>query len=215
MTAADASRLVADRQVRARFTEEAVTVYQAYTPAMADAALAAGTFVAPFKRERMTWIKPSFLRMMYRFGWATKPGQERVLAIETTRQGFEWALAHASPGHYAPTVHTDADAWKAQLRTSPVRVQWDPKRSVTLQPLPRRALQVGLSGGAVERYVEDWIVRISDVTDLARTVRRDVGAGRLDEAASMLPREVPYPLPEGISKRIGGTETDGEFPAGP
>jgi hypothetical protein len=38
----------------------------------------------------MTWIKPSFLWMMYRCGWATKPGQERVLAIQITREGFEW-----------------------------------------------------------------------------------------------------------------------------
>jgi hypothetical protein len=49
------------------------------------------------------------------------------------------------------------------------------------------------------------IVRISDVTDLARAVHRHVAAGRLDEAESRLPREVPYPLPERICERIGGT----------
>ncbi|MDG9704421.1 DUF4291 domain-containing protein [Streptomyces sp. DH37] len=205
MTAADTPRPAAERRVRACFTEETITVYQAYAPVIADAALAAGTFVAPFKRERMTWIKPSFLWMMYRSGWATKPGQEKVLAVEMRREGFEWALAHASLSHYAPEVHTDADAWKEQLRASPVRVQWDPERSVTLQPLPQRAVQVGLSGEAVERYVEDWIVRISDVTDLAQAVHRHVAAGRLDEAESRLPREVPYPLPERIRERIGGT----------
>ncbi|WP_425576395.1 DUF4291 family protein [Streptomyces glaucosporus] len=59
MTGTDTSRPVVDRQVRARFTEETITVYQAYPPAVADAALAAGTFVAPFKHERMAWIKPS------------------------------------------------------------------------------------------------------------------------------------------------------------
>ncbi|GAA2454028.1 hypothetical protein [Streptomyces macrosporus] len=46
-------------------------------------------------------------------------------------------------------------------------------------------------------------------------MERYVEAGRLDEAASGLPREVSYPLPEGIRKRIGGTETGGEFPARP
>ena len=50
----------------------------------------------------MTWIKPSFLWMMHRSGWATKPGQERVLAIEITRAGFEWALSHAALSHYDP-----------------------------------------------------------------------------------------------------------------
>ena len=40
----------------------------------------------------MTWIKPSFLWMMYRCGWGLKEGQETVLAVEITREGFEWAL---------------------------------------------------------------------------------------------------------------------------
>ena len=56
------------RQVRAVFDAETVIVYQAYRHAIADAALAAGTFVAPFSMNRMTWIKPSFLWMMYRCG---------------------------------------------------------------------------------------------------------------------------------------------------
>ncbi|XVQ86939.1 DUF4291 family protein [Microbispora siamensis] len=59
--------------------------YQAYDPATAAPAVAARRFVPPFKRERMTWIKPSFLWMMYRCGWATKPGQTRVLAIDIMR----------------------------------------------------------------------------------------------------------------------------------
>jgi hypothetical protein len=69
-------------------------VYQAYSPEIADAAVRAGTFVPPFSLDRMTWIKPSFGWMMHRCGWATKPGQERVLAIQISRAGFEWALAH-------------------------------------------------------------------------------------------------------------------------
>ncbi|MFI7446306.1 DUF4291 domain-containing protein [Nonomuraea sp. NPDC049714] len=87
------------RQIRAAYDEESITVYQAYDPALADPAVAAQRFVAPFKRERMTWIKPSFLWMMYRCGWATKPGQTRVLAIALTHEGFAWALAHSCLSH--------------------------------------------------------------------------------------------------------------------
>jgi hypothetical protein len=76
------------RQIRAAQTAAPITVYQAYSPAIASPALAAGRFVAPFKRERMTWIKPSFLWMAYRSGWGTKPGQEQVLAVEITREGL-------------------------------------------------------------------------------------------------------------------------------
>src|SRR4051812_44139847 len=137
------------REVRAQYSDETIVVYQAYAAPIADAALAAGTFTGPFKRERMTWVKPSFLWMMYRSGWATKPGQERVLAVEMTRTGFDWALAHASLSHFDRQVHGSAEEWAAQKRASPVRVQWDPERSLTLRPLPHRAIQIGLSGEAV------------------------------------------------------------------
>src|SRR5262245_23664513 len=120
------------RQVRAAFSAELITVYQAYPPEIAERAVAAGRFVAPFKRERMTWIKPSFLWMMYRCGWASKPGQERVLAMQITRTGFDWALEHACLSQYDPHQHADHAAWRRQLKASPVRVQWDPERSMRL-----------------------------------------------------------------------------------
>ena len=34
-----------------------------------------------YSTTRMTWIKPNFLWMMYRSGWAEKKGQENILAI--------------------------------------------------------------------------------------------------------------------------------------
>lgn len=46
----------------------------------------------------MTWLEPSFLWMMYRSGCAQKEGQERVLAIDVTRSGFEWALRNLPHG---------------------------------------------------------------------------------------------------------------------
>ncbi len=127
------------------YDAEAITVYQAYVDRIAPA-LQAGTFVDPFKRARMTWIKPSFLWMMYRSGWATKPDQERVLAIDITREGFEWALAHACLTHFDPTRFATEAAWREELRGSPVRVQWDPERDLGLNALSHRAIQVGLSG---------------------------------------------------------------------
>ncbi|WP_326557094.1 DUF4291 domain-containing protein [Micromonospora sp. NBC_01796] len=184
------------RQVRALYTAETITVYQAYRAEIAEAALAAGRFVGPFKRERMTWIKPSFLWMMYRCGWAEKPGQERVLAIEITRAGFEWALAHACLSHFDRTEHTDRAEWSRQLKTSPVRVQWDPERSLRLQPLPYRSLQVGLSGEAVHHYVDDWTVTITDKTPVVREIRSLLRAGDERRATELLPDERPYPLDE-------------------
>ena len=202
----------ADRHVRAKFSAETIVVYQAYASPIADAALAAGTFVTPFKRERMTWIKPSFLWMMYRSGWATKPGQERILAVEMTRTGFEWALANASLSHYDRDAHESAAAWAAEKRASPVRVQWDPERSITLQPLTYRAIQIGLSGEAVTRYVEDWIRGITDVTRTATDIRRLLTAGDLDAAQAALPGERPYPLPEPARRRTAASENEHDRP---
>jgi hypothetical protein len=193
------------RQVRANYTDETITVYQAYPPEIAGPALAAGRFVAPFRRDRMTWIKPSFLWMMYRCGWATKPGQETVLAVEIAREGFEWALANASLSHHDPAHHTSAEEWRRQLEASPVRVQWDPERSLRLGALEHRSLQVGLSGEAVDRYVDEWLVRLTDLTPLVREIHDRVLAHDDATATALLPIEEEYPLPQEIATRIAAT----------
>jgi hypothetical protein len=183
---------VPPREIRAAFDAETITVYQAYSPAIALPALDAQRFVPPFKRDRMTWVKPSFLWMMYRCGWATKEGQEHVLAVRLHRAGFDAAVAGACLSHYSPDVHPSQADWSRQLRTSPVRVQWDPERSLHLQPLEHRSLQLGLSGDAVHRYVDDWTVDIHDVTPLAHAIHALVRNGALDEARALLPPERPY-----------------------
>jgi hypothetical protein len=193
------------RQIRSARTDTTVTVYQAYSPAIAGQAVTAGRFVAPFKRGRMTWIKPSLLWMAYRSGWATKDGQQRVLAVEITRDGFEWALAHASLSHFEPDVYADHDAWATAKRSSPVRIQWDPERDLTLAPLEHRAIQIGLSGEAVDRYVDEWTVSIGDVTDLLRRIHRHVQAGDGATARASLPDERPYPLTPELATAIGAT----------
>ncbi|MEV6366975.1 DUF4291 domain-containing protein [Micromonospora musae] len=187
------------RQIRACYTADTITVYQAYSPQIAVPAVAAGRFVAPFKRDRMTWIKPSFLWMMYRCGWATKPGQERVLSIDISREGFEWALKRACLSHYDRDLHGDRKTWSRQLKTSPVRVQWDPERSLRLKALPSRSLQVGLSGEAVDRYVDDWVVAVTDITATVQHVRELLRGGDEHAAEDHLPIERVYPLPAQIA----------------
>ncbi|ROZ63214.1 DUF4291 domain-containing protein [Ramlibacter sp. WS9] len=181
------------RQIRAVYDETTIRVYQAYSDAVADAALHHGRFVSPpFKMERMTWIKPSFLWMMYRAGWGLKDeGQKRILAIDITREGFEWALAH-SCGSHSPAGMSE-DEYAALKQRCPVRVQWDPERDVHLQPLAHRAIQLGLSKEAVRLYVNQWTCKITEVTALAQEVRALVQQGQLDEAASKLPVERMYP----------------------
>jgi hypothetical protein len=193
------------RQVRAHYNADTITIYQAYNHVIADEALPLGTFGASFSRKRMTWIKPSFLWMMYRSGYGTKAGQERVLAIRISRSGLEWALRHSSLSHVDRSVDADLQA-RDEAKKMPVRVQWDPERDIRLQRLPWRSIQIGLSGEAVRRYTDDWIDGIDDVTELAHSVARLVTNGRSDDALALLPKEEPYPLPDDIAKRIGATE---------
>ncbi|MBM9621519.1 DUF4291 domain-containing protein [Streptomyces zhihengii] len=190
-------------RVRARHTEETVTVYQAYRPGIGGPAARTGRFPAEWKRDRMTWVKPSFLWMMYRCGWAAKPGQETVLAVEIRRDGFEWALRHACLSHYVRGLHTDRAAWQRELRRSPARVQWDPERDLRLSPLPYRSLQLGLAGEAAGRYADEWTVSITDVTPLAREIHALVAAGDLEAAGRLLPEERPYPAgPELLGRLV-------------
>lgn len=190
------------RAIRAKQTPNTITVYQAYSPEIAEPALKAQTFVAPFSRERMTWIKPSFLWMAYRSGWGTKARQERVLAIEITREGFEWALRHSCLSHHSPEDEKSLEEWRKKLRASPVRVQWDPERDLSLRPLDYRSIQVGLSGEAVGRYVDEWIVSIVDVTDVMRKIDGYLTVGNVDAANGCLPEETAYLLLEDLQELV-------------
>jgi hypothetical protein len=186
---------IPERQIRAVYDEHTIRVYQAYNDEIADAALADGTFISPpFSMNRMTWIKPSFLWMMYRAGWGYKdPGQRRILAIDISREGFGWALKHSCPSHPVPSM--SREAWIKLKAASPVRIQWDPERDLHLQPLHHRAIQVGLSVEAVSLYAKKWIRQISDMTPLAHRLHQLLAEGRDWEATHLLPKERAYNEP--------------------
>ena len=183
---------IQEREIRASYTPTTVRVYQAYSDAIADSAVAVQTFVSPpFSMTRMTWIKPSFLWMMYRAGWGQKDdNQKRILAIDITHGGFAWALSNSCSSHRDPDMSPEQyDALKARM---PVRVQWDPERDLHHTPLPQRAIQIGLTGEAVRRYAGEWIQSITDVTSLAHAIHSHVQSGELAAAQSLLPREQTY-----------------------
>ena len=84
-----------------------------------------------------------------------------------------------------------------------VRVQWDPERSLLLESLPWRSIQIGLSGEAAARYVREWITSITDIASTAHQIRDLVGAGNHQTAQALLPAERPYPLPASLKTAIG------------
>ncbi|WP_433235806.1 DUF4291 domain-containing protein [Actinomadura nitritigenes] len=191
------------REIRAVHDRDSITVYQAYGPDIGGPAARHGTFVPPFSRSRMTWIKPSFLWLMARSNWARKPGQETVLAVRITRAGWEEALAQAVPTDPDRRVFRSSDEWRRRFAHAHVHVQWDPERSINGGKLEVRSIQVGLSRHIVDRYVDDWILAIDDRTPLVRKIHGLLQAGRTAQAKALLPKERLYPLPPALAHNIG------------
>ncbi|EHM7983024.1 DUF4291 domain-containing protein [Elizabethkingia anophelis] len=192
-----------DKTIRALYDNDYIIIYQAFNKYIAQSAVDNQSFISPpFKKERMTWIKPSFLWMMYRSGWATKENQENILAIKIKRSGFEWALQNSCLSHFDSTIHSSYDSWKETLKNSPVRIQWDPEKDIFLQPLNYRSIQIGLSGIAVEKYISNWIIDIEDITEHCKKINLLIKNNKINQAKEMLPKEQLYPLPENIALQI-------------
>ena len=192
-----------EREIRAEYDRESITVYQAYREEIALPAIQQQRFVPPFSLNRMTWIKPSFLWMMERCGWGQKPGQEYVLAVRITRQGWEEALAQAVLTSFEKQVYRDAEEWEAQKERALVHVQWDPERSLHGQKLAYRSIQVGLSRHISERYVNEWTREIRNITPLVKKINALRKAGETTKARNLLPHERVYPLPPDLARRLG------------
>ena len=179
------------RHVLAQFDDDAVVVYQAYRPAIGRFAADNGFFGGEFSLQRMSWIKPNFLWMMYRCGWATKIDQEVVLAVWLARAGFEQILAAAVPSSFDERRYPDRAAWEDAVKRSDVRLQWDPDHGPRGEGLERRAVQLGLRGDVLVSYARSWIRKIEDITPFVREQHAVLGAGGI--AALVTPTEHVYP----------------------
>ncbi|WP_067469598.1 DUF4291 domain-containing protein [Actinomadura macra] len=197
------------REIRAAHDRDSITVYQAYGPEIGGPAAEHGTFLPPFSRHRMTWIKPSFLWLMARSNWARKPGQESILAVRISRAGWEEALGLAVPTDPDRRVFRSSDEWRERFAKAVVHVQWDPERSLRGQKMEARSIQIGLSRHIVDHYVDDWIIGIDDRTPLVRTMHRLVQAGQVGKARALLPPERPYPLSADLAHRLGADSAAG------
>jgi hypothetical protein len=181
------------RHVLAQYDDETVVVYQAYRPAIGRFAAEHGYFGgADFSLERMSWIKPNFSWMMYRCGWATKEGQEVVLAIWLARAAFDEIIAQAVPSSFVDRYYADRAAWQTAVAASNVRLQWDPDHGPRGEPLQRRAVQLGLRRDVLAKYARDWIVQVDDITPFVREQREALA--RDGKAALRTPTEHVYPV---------------------
>ncbi len=175
--------------IMAQYDDEKIVVYQSYRPEIGNFAFKNQYFGGAFSLGRMTWIKPNFLWMMFRNGWATKPGQEVVLAIHLKRSAFEHYLKQAVYSSYDRSVYADREEWKLAVENSNVRLQWDPDHDPYGGKLERRAIQIGLRNEFIKSFSKEDLIEIEDVSAYVSNEYEKVKSGRLDEL--MLPEEHP------------------------
>ncbi|KAI0547847.1 ATP-dependent RNA helicase DHX8 [Xylaria curta] len=169
------------RQIRAYYDEETITVYQAYNSEIASAAVQQQKLHASpkFQLTRMTWIKPSWCWMMYRAGYSYKDkNQERILALRMKHEHFITLLRNAAlttePSQViAPGDSANSDK-PAKEKSTVVKVQWDPERTPRLERLGYRSIQIGIPRTLAATWTEEWILSIEDVTEKARALEQEL-----------------------------------------
>jgi hypothetical protein len=178
--------------IMAQYDDKEIVVYQSYRPEIGNFATQNQYFGGAFSLNRMTWIKPNFLWMMYRNGWATKEGQEVVLAIHLKREAFERYLKQAVYSSYQSDLYASREDWQEQVKNSSIRLQWDPDHDPYGAKLERRAMQVGIRGKEVLNYAKDDILDIEDITPFVTEQYQFVLNNQLDQL--LVPEEHPLIL---------------------
>jgi hypothetical protein len=138
--------------------------------------------------------------MLYRAGWATNEGQERILAIRLPRAFFDELLSAAVPSSFDETRFASHETWQRAVQDSQVRLQWDPDHDPAGRPLDRRAVQLGLRGEMLRRYGERELLSIDDITPFVADQRMRV-EGALH--ALHMPTERIYEPMQSVADRIG------------
>lgn len=189
------------RHILAQYDDSSVVIYQAYPPSIGEFARSHGYFGGDFKLDRMSWIKPNFLWMMYRSGWGQKPGQTVVLAVRLRREAFDGLLAAAIHARFEPALYESRETWQQAVRRSDVRLQWDPDHDPAGNRTERRAIQLGLRGAALDRYAREWILEIEDVSVFVAEQHELAASGRWGDLRT--PRERVYPVDDaGVARSL-------------
>lgn len=185
--------------------KDSVFVYQAFSNEIADNALSAGKLVAPFNTNLRTWIKPSLEWMLYRSNFAQRPGQERILRIELSRDYFLNLLSQAELTYFDPNTnrHPSYGKWRNAFQQSAVQVQWDPARNLYSHKVGsgERSIQIGIFGKeALTTYSQQAIRSLEDITGIVQHFRR---SGKLGPLARLIELEKAFgPLSKQINERI-------------
>jgi hypothetical protein len=187
--------------IMAQYDDEKIIVYQSYRPEIGLFAAENQFFGGAFSFDRMTWIKPNFLWMMYRNGWGTKVGQEIVLAIHLKREAFERYLSKAVYSSYQKHIYGERENWKEAVKDSDIRLQWDPDHNPYGDKLERRAIQLGIRNDEIIAYAKEDILLIENISEFVKEQHQFVLNKDLEKL--IIPEEKPFiPLEKQVCKRL-------------
>lgn len=189
------------QHILAQFDADFIYVYQAYRPSIARYAVEHQQFGGDFSFSRMSWIKPNFLWMMYRAGWASKEGQEHILAVRLRRTFFDELLRLVVPSGFDSRRFATHEAWRSAVALSEVRLQWDPDHDPSGKPVRRRAVQLGLRGDVLRRYGQQELISIEDITPFVVEQRQRLNDGFTE--LHMPEERVYYPGDPEAANRVG------------
>lgn len=187
--------------IMAQYDDEKIVVYQSYKKSIGEFAVKNQYFGGEFSLERMTWIKPNFLWMMYRSGWGTKEGQESVLAIHLKKDAFKKYLENAVYSSYNDRLEISREEWQDQIKESSVRLQWDPDHDPFGGKLERRAIQIGLRNEFTHSFAKEDIILIENISDFVKEQHQFVLNDKLGNL--ILPEEKPLLFDdENLNKKL-------------
>lgn len=188
-----------DHWILGQASDDTITVYQAFNHAIANYAVANQKFGGnSYNFSRMSWIKPNFLWMMYRSGWASKENQERILALRISKEGF-WALLEEGVySSYIEQAYSSRDAWKEALQNSNVRIQWDPDHNPHGDKLERRAIQIGMKGTSLKKFNDEYLKEVIDITDFVKEQHSNM---KNNQESFFVIDESILEIPEGLRKK--------------
>lgn len=177
------------KEIYAYYNREHIRVYQAYNKQIAEQAVSLQTFGNNFSLNRMTWIKPSFLWLMYRSNWGTKKNQEYILALDIYREAFDNLLERAVLT--SPEEH-NSDSWEKDFKETTVYCQWDNDRSISGKALNRYAIQIGIKSDILKDFISSGIYKITDLTPSVKKWNEQRKSGKTD--LKNFPAEKIYPV---------------------
>lgn len=147
------------KEIFAEYDKNYIRVYQAYNCIIAEEAIALQTFGKNFNLNRMSWIKPSFLWLMYRSNRGTKKSQECILALDIYQDKFNGLLEKAVLTSPDSMLYDGLQREKAFDETT-VYCQWDPERNINGNAINRAAIQIGLKGDTLKEFLDTGIYLI-------------------------------------------------------